>query len=259
MIQRLIEIISRLRAPDGCPWDREQTPQSVKKYIVEETYELIDAIDQDHAPSVQEELGDVLFMVLFVGYMYEEKAPGFIEGAIELARKKMVRRHPHIFGNAVVSDPSQVTANWQEIKEEEARSRGKDPSILGEIPRALPALQRALRLSERASRVGFDWPDVHSVMDKLKEEERELEEAMASGNGHGKVEEEIGDLLFTISNIARHLEVNPEDALHKATLRFESRFRRMEGLLRRSGVSIKDAPMDVMDRAWEKVKKDQSA
>ena len=256
MIEGLIEIIKRLRAPNGCPWDREQTPASVKKYVVEEVYELIDAIDQGDCPSVQEELGDLLFMILFIGSMYEEKQHGFLSGAIDLVKEKMIRRHPHIFGKVVAHDSSQVKANWQEIKEEEARSKGKDPSVLGEIPRALPALQRAFRLGERASRVGFDWDGVAACLEKLDEEGLEFKEALASGE-QGRMEEELGDLLFTISNVARHLKINPEDALYKATVRFETRFKKMEELLKERGVAIKDADINAMDKAWGEVKEGQ--
>ena len=253
MIEGLIEIIERLRAPDGCPWDREQTPTSVKKYLIEEVYELVDAVDEGIDEEVEEELGDLLFMILFIGYMYEEKRRGFLKGAIRRARDKMIRRHPHIFGDAKVENSQDVKANWQTIKEKEAKKKGKSPSVLGEIPRSLPALQRAYRLGERASRVGFDWEGPEGVQKKLDEEMDELKEAMGEGDGKA-IKRELGDVLFTMANLARHLGINPEDTLYHATKRFEERFKRMEEALRKRGEDIFKTSLEVMDELWDEVK-----
>ncbi|OCC14342.1 Nucleoside triphosphate pyrophosphohydrolase MazG [Dissulfuribacter thermophilus] len=255
MINKLWEIIRTLRAPDGCPWDREQTPQSVKKYLLEETCELLDAIDSGSSHEVKEELGDLLFMLLFLAFMYEEQEEGFLEGAVSHVRDKMIRRHPHIFGVTTVSSANEVKQNWQAIKAEEAKSKGKRPSVLGEIPRSLPSLQRAYRLGERASRVGFDWKDVKGVMEKFEEERLEFEKALATAN-RDHVEEELGDILFTIANLARHLGINPEEALFKTTRRFEDRFKRMEDEFRKKDIDLEDADIELMDEVWARVKKD---
>lgn len=253
MIEELIEIIKRLRAPDGCPWDREQTPSSVKKYVIEEVYELVDAVDEGRVEEVEEELGDLLFMLLFIGYMYEEKDEGFLKRAIRRAREKMIRRHPHIFGDAKVEDSEAVKANWQTIKEKEAREKGKVPSVLGEIPRSLPALQRAYRLGERASRVGFDWQGPDGVEEKLEEEMEELKEAISKGDDNA-IKREMGDVLFTMANLARHLGINPEEALYHATRRFEMRFKQMEEALKERGEDIFNASLEAMDELWDEVK-----
>lgn len=255
MINKLLEIIRTLRAPDGCPWDREQTPQSVKKYLLEETCELLDAIDSGNPDEVKEELGDLLFMLLFLAFMYEEEEEGFLEGAISHVSDKMIRRHPHIFGVTTVSSANEVKQNWQAIKAEEAKLKGKRPSVLGEIPRSLPSLQRAYRLGERASRVGFDWKDVKGVMEKFEEERLEFENALITADGD-HVEEELGDILFTIANLARHLGINPEEALFKATRRFEDRFKRMEDEFRKKDIDLEDADIELMDEVWTRVKKD---
>ncbi len=246
------KIIARLRAPDGCPWDREQTPLSVKKYLVEEVYELIDAIEEQDAAEITSEMGDVFFMLLFVAYMLEEE--GFsLEAALEHSARKMVRRHPHIFGDVEVSSTGEVVSNWQAIKAGEAREKGEEPSALGNIPRGLPALQRAYRLGERASRVGFDWKDAEDVWEKVAEEEQELKEAMKQGD-LGAVEAELGDLLFSCANLARLCGINPEDALRKATVRFEERFRALEQEARAAGRELPELELAEMDEIWERVK-----
>ncbi len=252
--RNLWEIIARLRAPDGCPWDREQTPLSVKKYLVEELYELLDALEGGDRQEIVGEMGDLFFMLLFVAYMLEEEGPGFsLAAALDHSARKMVRRHPHIFGDTEVNSTDDVVSNWQAIKAQEARSKGREPSSLGDIPKGLPALQRAFRLGERASRVGFDWPAAEAVWEKVAEEERELREALASGRQEA-VEAELGDLLFTVANLARLLGVNPEEALRRATLRFEERFRAMEREARRRGRELREMELEEMDRLWEEAK-----
>ena len=252
--RKLWEIIARLRAPDGCPWDREQTPLSVKKYLVEELYELLDALEGGDRQDIVGEMGDLFFMLLFVAYMLEEEGPGFsLAAALDHSARKMVRRHPHIFGDTEVNSTDDVVSNWQAIKAQEARSKGREPSSLGDIPKGLPALQRAFRLGERASRVGFDWPTAEAVWEKVAEEERELRAAMASGRQEA-VDAELGDLLFTVANLARLLGVNPEEALRRAPLRFEERFRAMEREARRRGRELREMELEEMDRLWEEAK-----
>ena len=255
-ITRLLEIIDILRAPDGCPWDREQTPATVKKYILEECYELADAIDQEEPGEVCEELGDIFFMLLFIGRMYEENNDFEIARSLELIEEKMIRRHPHIFADVKVNGTSDVTANWQNIKAQEARESGKKHSVLGNLPKALPALQRAFRVGERASRVDFDWKHASELWDKLEEEKQELRQAVDGGSTR-QIEEELGDLLFTVSNLARKLGINPEEALQKAVAKFTRRFHAMEKLLEEQGTPLPGAPADIMDNAWEEVKKGQ--
>ncbi len=255
-ITRLLEIIDILRAPDGCPWDREQTPSTVKKYILEECYELADAIDHDDANEVCEELGDIFFMLLFTGRMYEENGDFEIAHSLKLIEEKMIRRHPHIFADVKVNGTADVTANWQNIKAQEARDSGKKHSVLGNLPKALPALQRAFRVGERASRVDFDWKDAGDLWEKIEEETVELKQAVSGGNAED-IEEELGDLLFTMSNLSRKLGINPEEALQKAVAKFTRRFHAMEKLLEEQGKPLPGASAEVMDTAWEKIKKDQ--
>ena len=252
-VTRLIEIIDILRAPNGCPWDREQTPETVKKYILEECYELADAIDSNDPDEACEELGDIFFMLLFIGRMYEENGDFEIARSLKLIEEKMIRRHPHIFSDVKVNSTRDVTANWQKIKAGEAKKKGKRQSVLGNLPRALPALQRAFRVGERASRVDFDWKKAEELWPKIEEEITELKQAVEGGK-HEKIEEEIGDLLFTVANLSRKLDINPEEALHSAVKKFESRFKKMERILEEQGTHVISATFEQMDHAWEKVK-----
>ncbi len=247
------EIIARLRAPDGCPWDREQTPLSVKKYVVEELYELLEALEQGDRKEITGEMGDVFFMLLFIAFMLEEEGGFSLEQALEHSREKMVRRHPHIFGNVEANSTREVISNWQAIKAEESKKEGREPSVLGNIPKGLPALQRAYRLSERASRVGFDWKRPEEIWQKVTEEEAELKDALKSGSRE-EAERELGDVLLTYANAARLYGINPEDALRKATLRFEERFREMERVARSRGQELKEMDLEEMDEIWEQVK-----
>ncbi len=252
-ITRLIEIIDILRAPDGCPWDREQTPETVKKYILEECYELADAIDEHDPEEVCEELGDIFFMLLFIGRMYEEKEDFEIVRSLELIEEKMIRRHPHIFADVHVNDTHDVTVNWQNIKAQEARDSGKKHSVLGNLPKALPALQRAFRVGERASRISFDWENPDELWEKVDEETAELKNAVQTDD-RGEIEEELGDLLFTISNLSRKLQINPEEALQKAVAKFTRRFQAMEQFLEKQGTPLPGTSIQTMNEAWEQVK-----
>lgn len=250
---RLREIVARLTAPDGCPWDREQTPSSLKKYILEEAYELVEAIDGKDPGAVAEELGDLFFIVLLVTHIYEKSGEFAVGQVLDGIAEKMIRRHPHVYGDVHVSSPEEVSANWQVIKAKEAKKKKERYSCLGHLPRSLPALQRALRLGERASRVGFDWPRAEDVWGKVAEEEHELREAMAN-NDQEAMANEVGDLLFSISNLSRHLGVNPEEALQGTANRFIDRFCFMERLIRQAGKELADSSLEEMDRAWSSVK-----
>ncbi len=254
-VPELLDIIKKLRAPDGCPWDREQTPSSVKKYVVEEAYELLDAIDQAKPVKVAEELGDLFFMLLFVCSMYEEHGAFKLADVLKGAAQKMVRRHPHIFECVKVSGTQDVIKNWQTIKSKEAADKGEKHSVLGNLPRSMPALQRAFRLGERASRIGFDWDDAKGVLEKIGEEEEELRRAMEQ-NQTDAIGMEIGDLLFTLANLARKLGINPEEALQKTNNRFVRRFHAMESHFRDQGKDLGSCSLDDMNVAWEHAKKD---
>ena len=251
--QGLLDVLHRLRAPDGCPWDREQTPETIKKYILEESHELLEAVEQGQAGEVCEELGDLFFLLLFLADLYEEQGAFTLDDAMEKVREKMIRRHPHIFGDVKINGSDDVIANWQAIKGQEAESKGEKKSALGHLPRSLPSLQRAFRMGERASRVGFDWQDWQGVIAKLNEEIRELEDASALEDA-AKVEEEMGDLLFTAANLSRKLDVNPEDALKKALDKFQSRFQELEDMAASGGRDLSELSPLEMDALWEKIK-----
>ena len=215
-LQELIALIKKLRAPDGCPWDRKQTKQDMGKYLLDEAYEVFDALSDHDLHHIQEELGDLLFLILFTAEIASESGEFTLADAMKSIRQKMIRRHPHVFGDVEVKSVQDVKDNWQEIKKLE---RGETPgkqNIFGSIPRSLPALKRAQKITDTASRVGFDWPDADSVLLKLKEELDELSIARKSGDPH-KIEEEMGDIYFTLANLCRFLEVDAEQALTKTT------------------------------------------
>ena len=252
-IKQLIEVLNRLRAPDGCPWDREQTPDTIKKYILEEAYELYEAIEKRDPSEVEEELGDLFFLLLFLADLYEEKGLFKFSSSLSKIREKMIRRHPHIFGNIKVDGAQDVINNWQAIKGEEAKEKGKKKSILGNLPLALPALQRAFRLGERASRVGFDWKDEKDVFEKLNEEIEELKEAISKGD-ENKIQDELGDLLFTCANLSRKLGFSPEDTLKLSLNKFVKRFHKMEEEIAKDGMEISELDIDTLERYWQSIK-----
>ncbi|RUM89812.1 MAG: nucleoside triphosphate pyrophosphohydrolase [Thermodesulfatator sp.] len=254
LFERLLQIVARLRGPEGCPWDRQQTPESLKKYLVEEAYEAYEAVEEKRPEEVREELGDLLFLLLMIAYIYEEEGAFRISEMLELCAEKMIRRHPHVFGQEQARDAEEVLKRWQVVKAQEAREKDAEHSVLGNLPRSLPALQRAYRLGERASRVGFDWGSAEEVFPKLHEEWQELEEALRAGD-KTRVAEEIGDLLFTVANLARKLEVNPEEALKKTLLKFEERFRAMEKTFQEQGRKLSEVSLSEMDALWEKLKR----
>ena len=254
-LNELIGIIKRLRAKDGCPWDRKQTPESVKKYVLEEAYELSEAIDDNNPALVAEELGDLLFMLLFVGRLYEEKGLLSLPQALEKIKDKMIRRHPHIFADVVADTTEEVAANWQVIKAEESREKGERHSVLGNLPKALPSLQRAFRVGERASRVGFDWERADQVWNKIEEEKQELLHAINSSDKKS-IKQEIGDMIFSMANLSRLLGINPEEALKDTVDRFIKRFHAMEEHFKESGKELSSCDMAEMDEVWEKIKKE---
>ncbi len=253
-LDRLVNLMTRLRGPDGCPWDREQTHQSLKPYLIEETYEALDAIDRDDADCLRDELGDVLLQVVFHAQLARENGRFNLDDVAAATSEKLIRRHPHVFGSATADTPGQVVDNWEAIKSREKSMKGLNPSILDGIPVHLPALLRARRVQERAARSGFDWTDTDEVVDKVREEVDEFLEAWRGADQTG-VEEEFGDLIFSLVNLARFLKVCPENALRKTVGKFESRFQYIEQELEKQGKEPRNASMEEMDRLWEASKK----
>jgi tetrapyrrole methylase family protein/MazG family protein/ATP diphosphatase len=252
-LEELINIIRRLRGPDGCPWDRKQTPADVKTYLTEEVYELIEAIDQDDRKMLVEEIGDLMFMILFLVNLYEEKKVFCLSDALQSIQQKMVHRHPHVFGSTEVASVDEVKANWQMLKEKEGKKPRK--SLLDGIPGNLPALSRAFFLTSKAAKIGFDWPNPQEVLKKVREETEELESAILEKK-QARMTEEIGDILFSIVNLSRHLGIEPEQALRRSNEKFCGRFGQMEKKLQNQGKDIKKATLEEKDSIWEEVKRD---
>jgi tetrapyrrole methylase family protein/MazG family protein len=247
----LVAIMRRLRAPGGCPWDAEQTHESLTRYLLEEAYEVIEAIEARSADHLREELGDLLLQPVFHAAIAEESGVFTIGDVIQTLCDKLVRRHPHVFGDMEISDSSAQVENWERIKK---REKGAErPSALSGVPPQLPALLKAQKITEKASRVGFDWEHVDQVMAKVMEELHEFEEAMA-GNDNDRMEAELGDLLFAIVNLGRFLSINPEEALRKTINRFQNRFRYVEERLADQGKQMVSTPLEEMDLLWEEAK-----
>jgi MazG family protein len=254
----VIALIQRLRRKDGCPWDQKQTPQSLAIYLIEEMYELVDAIASGNAQAVCEELGDVVFQVLFLAELYAETGAFDLDAVVERNLEKMIRRHPHVFGGAKVESTEAIRENWHAIKKEEQKaSHHEETSLLDSIPASLPALMRSYRVSERAARTGFDWNNLAEVMTKVEEEWDEFKvAAQTAGDAHSRNEAaiEFGDIIFTLSNVARFMKFHPETALTAAINKFERRFRCMEKAFRHQGQDLESASREEMDRAWEAAK-----
>jgi len=263
----LVQLMAKLRAPDGCPWDRKQTHESLKPYLLEETYEVLDTIDRQETGKLREELGDLLLQILFHAQIGAEAGTFTIEEVMRQLAEKLVRRHPHIFGKMEGGDSlnaDQVYLKWEQIKRDERKQAGGAESALDGVPQTLPALLRAFQLQARASRVGFDWPHTREgtdqVMEKIEEEVREVRQAMTSSTGETqrRIEAEFGDLLFALVNLARFLKVNPEDALRGATNRFIKRFQQMEAEAARSGRTLDSMSLAELDALWESAKQKRS-
>ena len=248
---RAMAIMRRLRAPGGCPWDAEQTHDSLKRYLVEECYEVIEAIDTGDDALLREELGDLLLQPLFHAAIAEERGAFTIDDVLETLADKLVRRHPHVFGNEEIRTSDEQVANWEKIKKEEKGEERR--SALAGVPPHLPALLKAQKITEKAARVGFDWEHVDQVFAKVLEELHELEETLTDRNQE-RMEAELGDLLFAIVNLGRFLSVNPEDALRKTIARFTTRFAHVEETLHGRGVNLKDATLDEMEALWQEAK-----
>ncbi len=245
--------MSRLRGPDGCPWDREQTPSSLRPYLLEETYEVLEAIDRGDPREHCEELGDLLLQIVFQAQLASESGQFAFQDVAEAISDKLVSRHPHVFGSAQVKDAEGVLRQWAALKKLEREAKGRGQSVLEGVPREMPALARAERLSEKASRIGFDWPDVAGARAKLEEELTELDAAIAGGD-RAEMEHELGDALFALANVARKLGLPPEEALRGAAGRFIERFEHVERGLERAGVPHGQATLVQMDELWDEAK-----
>lgn len=250
--EALMRLIRDLRAENGCPWDKKQTPRTFHPYILEEYHELVHALNEGSSAEISDEMGDLLFLVLFVAYMFEQQGLATLPEIIHGVVAKMTRRHPHVFGEVEVKDAQDVIDNWSRIKSSEENIQQRE-SMLDGIPRSLPALNRAQKLARRAAKTGFDWTKADEVFPKIDEELAELREAVASGS-RADIRGELGDLLFVITNAARHLEVNSEAALNEASDKFERRFRYIETQLRSKGRPLEQATLEEMDALWDEAK-----
>jgi tetrapyrrole methylase family protein/MazG family protein len=250
-LNKLIEIMAALRGEKGCPWDREQTRESLKPFIVEEAYEVLEAIDEKNSEAIKEELGDLLFQIVFQCRIAEERGEFGMAEVIEKIGKKMIARHPHVFGDADYKTSEEVLVHWEAQKRREGKQR---ESILDGVPKTLPSLLRAHRLQDRASRVGFDWDKVEDVLPKLEEELSEFRTAL-KGEKREEIEDELGDIFFVLVNISRFVGINPEDALRKTISKFISRFRYIEMAAADKGKSLSDMSLAEMDELWDEAKK----
>ena len=247
--EELVEIVEKLRAPDGCPWDREQTNQSLLPYFIEEVYELIESVDEENWETVKEELGDLLLHMVFQASIGEDEGKFKLADSLTNVNEKLVRRHPHVFGNAKADAAFQAKQNWEAQKHKE---KGRKSRLDG-VPKNLPALVRAQRLQQKASYAGFDWDEVEQVWNKVHEEIQELKDAQ-SNEAKDHIAEEIGDVLFAVVNLARYLEIPAEDALRKTNQKFTSRFSKVEEGIKAQGKELEDASLEEMDAIWEKAK-----
>jgi MazG family protein len=252
---RFVELIARLRAPGGCPWDREQTHESVKPMTIEEAYEVAHAIDEKDDAELAAELGDLLLQVVFHANIAEERGAFPLREVIDRVAEKMIRRHPHVFGGDDAATSGEVLRNWEAIKAEERAAKGKDDaSMLDSVHKGLPAVMEAFQLTTKASRVGFDWPGADAALAKLDEEALELSEAVKDQADPRAIAEEVGDLLFVAVNVARLTGVDPESALKAANRKFRRRFRHIEERLRSDGRKPADSTLAEMDRLWDEAK-----
>jgi MazG family protein len=253
--QQLVQLMARLRGPGGCPWDREQTFDTIKPYTLEETYEVLDAIDRRDWSEVAEELGDLLLQVVFYAQMAEEQKLFHMGDALEAINQKLIRRHPHVFGEETAQSAGDVKRIWGEIKAAEKKDKGREAAgLLGSVPRTMPALVEAQQIASRAAGVGFDWENPEQVIEKLHEELAELDQARRRA-APAELEEEIGDLLFVLVNLARFMKVDPEQALRRTNSKFRQRFAYMERKLAERGRKLQDSTIGEMEALWQEAKK----
>ena len=251
-LKKLVDLMATLRGPAGCPWDRKQTADSLKPFLIEECYEVIDALNEGDPDKVKEELGDLLFQIIFHARIAEERGVFTIGDVITTIVEKMTRRHPHVFGEDKLATDKEVLAHWEEIKKKE-KGYEQRKSILEGVPQSMPSLIRAHRLQERAARVGFDWNRIDEALPKLDEEIAEFKESLKTEEA-SKIEEELGDIFFMLVNISRFLDVDPEEALRKTISKFIHRFRYIEESAADTGKSLNDLTLDEMERLWQEAK-----
>lgn len=262
-IEKLVDLVEKLRGENGCPWDREQTRETLKPMLIEEAYEVLDALDADNPEELMEELGDLLFQIVFHAQIARERDEFDLSDVIDSCHKKMVGRHPHVFGTADLKTSGDVLKNWEDIKAAEkgvpsSSLPDSERSLLDGIPSKLPALHRAHQMTAKASRVGFDWSRLEDILEKLNEEISELAHARVEDNQE-KIADEVGDLLFVAVNVARFLGVDPETALRHSNDKFDRRFRYVESSVKRQGRGLKDASLEEMDALWEEAKSNRES
>ncbi len=255
-LQKLVDVMAKLRAPDGCPWDREQDHDTLKRFLIEEAYEVIEAIENKDFLHLREELGDLLLQVVFHAQVAEENGLFKIQDVIDEIHSKLLRRHPHVFQDATVNNSRDVEVQWEDIKRKEKKGDVNKPerSAIDGVPLAMPSTLQAVRLTEKASRVGFDWNNTADVVSKIDEELLELKDELKK-NDRAKIEHELGDILFAVCNLSRHLNMDPEEVLRKSLIRFRERFKMMEKLASEKGKEIKDFDLEHQDKFWEQAKK----
>ena len=252
--QQLVSIMARLRGDGGCPWDREQTFDSIKPYTLEETYEVLDAIDRRDWPGLAEELGDFILQAVFYARMAADQGLFDIDDSLDAIIHKLIRRHPHVFGDQSAETPGDVKRIWGEVKAAEKKQKGEpEKTLLGAVPRALPALMEAQQIASRAAGVGFDWENPDQVIEKLHEELAEFADARRGGN-HDRLEDELGDMLFVLVNLARFVKVDPEQALRRTSAKFRARFGHIERKLAERGKKLQEAGIDEMEALWQEAK-----
>ena len=253
LFDQLLDIMARLRGPGGCPWDRDQTRSSLKPFLIEEAYEVLEAIDGGEPRALAEELGDLLFQVIFHARIAEERGEFAMRDVLRGLVDKMISRHPHVFGDAAVKTPEEALAQWEALKQREATTKGRPRSVIDGVPRAMPSLVRAQRTQSKAARVGFDWPDARAAWEKVREEIDEAGEALVAGD-QARIREELGDVLFSLVNVARLASIDAEDVLHGAIEKFRRRFTEVEAELSAQGKSVESVPQAELEQAWEAAK-----
>jgi tetrapyrrole methylase family protein/MazG family protein len=253
--EHLYDVVRRLRGPGGCPWDIEQSPSTLRGDLLEETYECIEAIDEGNAAHIKEELGDIFLLVTMISYMHEEENKFSLSEVLEGLCDKLIRRHPHVFSDVKVKDSEEVLKNWAKIKIEQEGRVPKD-SVLDEVPRSFPALERAYKLQKKAAKSGFDWPDIQGVYDKIDEELAEVKEATVSKQ-NVKIEGELGDLLFSVVNLCRVLHVDPAVALSRTNVKFTERFKHVEKRMKENNLDMSCDNLNKMDKYWDEAKEQE--
>ncbi len=251
-----LEIIAKLRSPEGCPWDREQTPATLRDDLLEECYETVEAIDDNDPPHIREELGDVMLLIAMLSQMHAESGEFHIGEVLQEISTKLIRRHPHVFGDEEAGNTDEVLKNWERIKTD-IEGRNKGESVIDGIPLSFPPLERSYKVQKKAAKKGFDWPDIDGPKKKIFEEIGEIEEAFE--NGHvSDLEDEVGDLLFSVVNFSRHMKIDPSLALRRSNTKFEARFRHVEKNMQKDGIEMSPEVLEIMDRYWDEAKRQLS-